>query len=92
MEEEQKKWLKIVIIVSILLLIGSGFTFGYLYGDKSCIENPLLCGVKKLDNDYKSNFTCSCYSSKGVDTITIKWNANGLIKPDEFIYKSPQNP
>ena len=84
MDKEQEKWLKIAIIIAILLLLCVGFTMGYLWGDKSCIENPLLYGIKELNKDNNENYICSCYSYLG--TKNIKWDADGLITENKMAY------
>lgn len=82
MESNNKQynfWLKICILLVVIILLLSGFAFGYLYGDKSCIENPLLYGVKKLDEINKDNYTCRCYS---INNEGFSFNAEGIIKKD----------
>lgn len=60
-----KFWLKIIIILSVIILIGIGFLLGYFYDDKSCIEDPLVYGIKRLNEANLDKFTCSCYSLSG---------------------------
>lgn len=60
-----QSWLKVIIVLIVLILLFSGFMAGYLYGDKSCIENPLAYGLKQLNEVNSDKFTCSCVSQTG---------------------------
>lgn len=61
-------WITLLYFVIILLVIIFsliGFLLGYYYTDKSCIENPLSYGLKKINKMNKINLTCSCFSYDG---------------------------
>ncbi len=63
-ERELNKWAKVILVIGGLILITSGFAFGYLYGDKSCFEDPFGYGINKLNKVNDDKFICDCYSGK----------------------------
>ena len=63
MESEQKKWMRISFIIATLLLLVSGFAFGYIYNYKknnSCTDNPFIYGIKEMNELNNVKFYCSC--------------------------------
>lgn len=70
-------WLAIIYIVIFLILILSGFIFGYFFGNKECLEQPLFYGVKKLNEKNNDNYYCVCYSSK--EKEPLRFNSDGVI-------------
>ena len=82
-------WIRIVVIVSALVFLVTGFAFGYLYGDKSCIEDPLIYGVKQLNEFNNDKITCTCYSSRGLKPLMF--NEEGVIRevPIESLIQNP---
>lgn len=61
---EETKLIKICLVVSALILLIVGFTIGYLYVDKGCMENPLGFGLRQMnDLNEGDDFSCVCTSS-----------------------------
>jgi uncharacterized membrane protein YvbJ len=66
-EKKTVNW-RIFVILSIicacLILLVVGFTIGYIFTDKGCMENPLVYGISKMDILNNDSFKCSCNSFK----------------------------
>ncbi len=62
MDEDVTKWLKVCIAIGILILVTVGFVLGYLYSDHGCMENPLVYGMKQMNEANDDKFICSCNS------------------------------
>jgi len=65
-----------IIIFFVLLTIG--FILGYLFGKPNYNENPLITGIKNINEKNKANFSCSCISSNP-RMITFVFDENGII-------------
>ena len=69
MDNEQKKWMKVIYITCALLLIVIGFTLGYIYNYKannSCTNNPFTYGVKEMNKLNDAYFLCTCNGGEGL--------------------------
>ncbi len=60
--ETKQKWLIVTLVTATLLLITIGFTIGYFITDKGCSSNPLVYGIKIMNEANEDYFTCSCTS------------------------------
>ena len=67
--------LKLIIVIVALILFLFGFFSGYLYGDKSCLENPFTYGIKVLNEKNDDEIVCSCRSILG-KTNPFSFNEN----------------
>ncbi len=77
-----KDWLKFVIFLSCLILFLFGFLLGHLYNNyknKSCIEDPIVYGIGKLNEVNSDKITCSCNSLSG-RIKPFSFDENGIIK------------
>jgi len=72
-----KNLLYIVVILISLIFLVTGFLIGYYYTDKSCIENPLSYGIKKINKMNNINLTCSCFSPNG-EAESFFFNENNI--------------
>ena len=82
--KKQLNWFKLIILVLILLLIG--FLIGYYFEDRSCIEEPLIYGIEKMNQKDGVDYTCTCHGSiLGGDRYYFYFNENGFIKESEYI-------
>ncbi len=76
-------WLKIACVLIALIILLVGFLAGYFYGDKSCIEDPFIYGINKLNEMNNDEFICSCSSFSGIiDPFTF--NKDGVIQEEKF--------
>lgn len=71
MEKNQRFWTNIVILIGCLLLLTIGYIIGNLTIDKSCNTNPFIYGVKQLNNLNQDKFSCTCYSTKGIQPFSF---------------------
>lgn len=55
-------WLNLIIILIASIFFFFGFLAGYFYLNKSCLENPLSYGLKKINNINNADLICSCFS------------------------------
>lgn len=79
------KWLIFAIIAAILILLAVGFAIGYIFTDKGCLEDPLRCGLEKINAANNDNFACTCHSEKSgsfcFNEEKIKFDENCLNFP-----------
>lgn len=74
--------LKIAITLVIIIVFFFGFLAGYLYGDKSCIEDPLKYSIEKLNEVNNDEFYCKCNSISG-KTEQFSFDKEGVR--DDFL-------
>jgi len=70
MTYQQRLWMKVAMIISALILLVSGFAFGYFYNYQSsnfCVSNPFIYGVKEMNELNDVEFLCTCKDGKGLN-------------------------
>ena len=79
MNLEKIKWMKISLFIGSLLLLVSGFTFGYLYNYKSnneCTANPFIYGVQEMNALNEASFICTCSGGNGLHFYFDEYELN----------------
>jgi len=64
----KRKWFYVALASAILLLLVSGFAFGYSYAiikDNTCQFNPFLYGINKINELNDEDFNCKCVGVDG---------------------------
>lgn len=64
---EKKRLIIFVFLIIGAIVIVVGFIFGYLFGDRGCMENPFVYGAKQMNKINNDNYECSCKSEKTGD-------------------------
>ena len=65
-DNKEQRWMMVAFVVSILIFAAIGFAIGYISIDNGCNNNPLVYGVRELNELNEDNFICSCRSMKGL--------------------------
>lgn len=85
MLNNQKNLIKFIYFISILILLLTGFVFGYLYYvnfGESCILDPFIYGIEKINKMNNDEFYCSCYAVSGTRE-SFSFDKDGLIQEKE---------
>ena len=73
---------KIAIVLSFSIFFVLGFFSGLLFEqfkNQSCVENPLVYGITKLNQLNQDKLTCTC-SSGSAKTKPFLFNEEGVIQ------------
>lgn len=67
MKINQNTWFKIIILLIALIFLLTGFMIGYYQNSEpdSCKNNPLVYGIKQINEKNNDNIRCNCNSLKG---------------------------
>ena len=74
---ENKYLVNLVYLLIFMIVVLSGFVFGYLYNERYGNDSSLTSGLKKLNEINNANFSCYCISSNP-KLITFSFDESGI--------------